>query len=201
MTYSRDLDGECLHRLDDEAFDGIYPAEIQGLSRRQWTPVEVCRTAAHMLAPHPDFRVLDVGCGPGKFCAVGAAATGAHFTGVEQREGLARIAKHLVRRFKLTRVEILHANIMDIGFGGYDSVYLFNPFQENLLNEAQRIDFAVPLLPALYQEYNAYVKGELEKMPPGTRVVTYWGEAEEIPASYVCVETAFEGRLMLWIKR
>ncbi len=201
MTPSRDLDAEFLHLLEDQEFDGIYPAEIQGLSYRQWTPVKVCRKAAQMLAPHPDFRVLDVGCGPGKFCAVGAAATGAHFTGVEQRERLVKIARHMIRRYKIARVQILHANIMDVGFGGFDSIYLFNPFQENLLDDALRIDFAVPLEPALYQEYNAYVKAQLEQMPPGTRVATYWGLAEEIPASYECEETAFEGLLKLWIKR
>ena len=36
----------------------------------------------------PGEVVLDIGCGPGKFCIVGALATTGRFTGVEQRKHL-----------------------------------------------------------------------------------------------------------------
>ena len=199
LTFFREHDGEFLHFLEDHEFDYVYPEHIQGLSRCQWTPVEVCRKAALLLAPHPDTHVLDVGCGPGKFCAIGATTTGARFTGVEQRENLARTARRMLRQYNIDRVEIIHANITEVSFSAFDAVYLFNPFQENIF-PALRIDFEVELKPTLYQHYNSYVKGQLEQMPEGTRVVTYCSNCEEIPECYEWKETAVGGNLRLWIK-
>ena len=59
--------------IEDEKFDQIYPARIRKLSPLQWTPVRVAAEAAKLLVTVPGTRVLDIGCGPGKFCLVGAA--------------------------------------------------------------------------------------------------------------------------------
>ena len=77
---------EYIHALEDSRFDLVYPREIRELSDRHWTPVEVARKAAVFLVREPGTRVLDIGCGPGKFCIVGALATDGRFTGVEQRD-------------------------------------------------------------------------------------------------------------------
>ena len=79
--------------IEDEKFDQIYPARIRKLSALQWTPVRVAAEAAKLLATVPGTRVLDIGCGPGKFCLIAAALTDGHFTGIEQRLDLATAAR------------------------------------------------------------------------------------------------------------
>jgi len=194
------IDGiEVLHFIGDHDFDLIYPDWIQRLSDCHWTPVDVARKAARLLVTKPGARVLDIGCGPGKFCAIGASITDGHFTGVEQRSRLADIAKQLARKCAPTRVRIIHANITEVGFRDYDAFYIFNPFEENML-PSRLIDSEVELAPRLYTEYTHYVRSQLALAPLGTRVVTYHGEFEEIPAGYDCEQTAFAGDLKLWIK-
>ena len=74
--------------IEDEKFDQIYPPRIRELSRLYWTPIRVAAEAAKLLVTTPGTRVLDVGCGPAKFCLVGASLTQGVFIGVEQREDL-----------------------------------------------------------------------------------------------------------------
>lgn len=184
----------------DEEFDSKLPDPFQNLSQRHWTPFEVAFEAARFLADRPGVRVLDVGCGPGKFCAAGASVTKGHFVGVEQRGSLVRIAQSLLQHFQIPRVEIVQGNILDIDFRQFDAFYLFNPFQENSL-PSFRIDSSVTLDPKLYDVYTAYVYSQLSAVPLGTRVATYWGDQEEIPDSYECVDSLFDDRLRFWIKR
>jgi 2-polyprenyl-3-methyl-5-hydroxy-6-metoxy-1,4-benzoquinol methylase len=54
--------------IEDEKFDLLYPAEIRKLSSVFWTPVAVAAAAAKLLVTTSGTRVLDIGCGPGKFC-------------------------------------------------------------------------------------------------------------------------------------
>ena len=193
------LDAEFLHFIRDHEFDLIYPDPVQRLSRCHWTPAEVCRMAARFLVPEPDIRVLDIGCGPGKFCAIGAATTCGHFTGVEQREHLVSTAREMLQRTGVSGVEIIHANITDVSFRMFDAFYLFNPFQENIF-PSMRIDRHVELEPRLYASYLKYVQQQLAQAPAGTRVATYCGDCEEIPGCYDCEETAVNGQLRFWIK-
>jgi SAM-dependent methyltransferase len=150
-----------------------------------------------MLVTRPGTRVLDVGCGPGKFCVIGAATTMGHFTGVEQRAQLVAVARNLIADSAIDRVEILHANITSVEFEDYDAFYLFNPFEENV-RQAFQIDATVELKTQLYGIYTRFVRNQLARLPAGTRVVTYAGDCEEIPANYECRRTAFGGQLRLW---
>jgi SAM-dependent methyltransferase len=192
-------DAGALRFIGDHEFDLVYPEWIQELSDRHWTPVDVARKAARLLVTGPGTRVLDIGCGPGKFCAIGASITEGHFTGVEQRGRLADIAKQVAQRRAPARVRIVHANITEVSFRDYDAFYIFNPFEENRI-PSRRIDRDVELAPRLYTEYARYVESQLALAPLGTRVVTYHGEFQEIPAGYDCERTAFAGDLKLWIK-
>ena len=131
----------------------------------------------------PGTRVLDIGCGPGKFCLVGAALTNGHFTGIEQRADLATAARKAAATLQSANVEIIHGNVTEIAFADYDAFYLYNPFEENMAR-GQKIDSAIPLSPVLFKRYNNYVAANLGSMPIGTRVVTYAGYADEIPACY-----------------
>jgi len=185
--------------VEDERFDMIYPLEIRDLSRRHWTPVAVARQAAEFLVKEPKTRVLDLGCGPGKFCIVGALTTAGHFTGVEQREQLADLARTTIRWNKITNAEIVHANVTDIDFLAFDAFYLYNPFEENLFKTG-KIDSTVRFSEALYERYTGHVSMELERAPLGTRVVTYGGLCEEVPFCYECQRSAFGGVLKQWQK-
>ncbi len=190
-----------LTSIEDENFDQVYSARIRKLSSLQWTPVRIAAAAAQLLVTAPRTRVLDIGCGPGKFCLVAAAALGdAHFTGVEQRADLAAAACEAVIALQLPNVDIVHGNIIDISFAEYDAFYLFNPFDENMFR-GHRIDSAVPLSAELFERYIRHVSAQLGARPLGTRVVTYSGYADEIPACYDCETALFHNELKLWIKQ
>jgi SAM-dependent methyltransferase len=184
--------------IEDEKFDQIYPPEIRKLSSIFWTPVAVAAEAAKLLVTAPGVRVLDIGCGAGKFCLLAASLTDGCFTGVEQRAELIAAAKQAAATLQLSEVEFLHANLMDIAFSDYDAFYLFNPFEENM--HGHKIDSAIPLSAALFKKYTCHVAGQLGERPIGTRVVTYMGYADDIPACYDCETTRFGDDLKLWIK-
>jgi hypothetical protein len=143
--------------------------------------------------------VLDIGAGPGKFCAIGACVTKGLFIGVEQRRNLVEAAKGMIRSYALPRVKMIHANMTEIQFGKYDAFYLFNPFYENLSPSLQ-MDTRVVIDRWLYTNYIGHVRRELGRLPPGTRVATYWSDGEEIPDCYECVDSGCGGKLKMWIK-
>ena len=180
---------EYVDRCKDDRFDLMFPPEIRELSRVHWTPVSVARQAAEFLVRRPGTKVLDVGCGPGKFCMVGALMTDGVFTGIEQRRHLCELAMARIRQVGLHNANILHGNVAHLDFSGFDAFYLFNPFEENL-EESLKIDGSVPLSAALFDHYAEHVARELTKAPLGTRVVTYCGECGEVPVGYECVATS-----------
>ena len=196
--------------VEDEKFDLIYSPEIRELSSLHWTPVAAAAEAARFLATDraccaegstkAGTRVLDIGCGPGKFCLVGASRTDGRFTGVEQRNDLVVAARQAANDLRLTNVEFIHGNVVDVDFADYDAFYLFNPFEENM-HYGHRIDSAVRLSPALFKTYTNHVAAQLGARPIGTRVVTYAGYADDIPACYYCESTLFGDDLKLWIKQ
>lgn len=186
--------------IEDENFDRVFPPKIRKLSALHWTPVRVAAEAARLLVTAPGTRVLDVGCGPAKFCLVAASLTEGSFTGVEQREDLVAAARSAARRLQLDDVEIIHGNVLALDFNPYDAFYIYNPFEENMAKK-HRIDATVPLSPLLFKRYNNHVAAQLGAMTLGTRVVTYAGYADEIPSCYDCESTHFRDELKLWIKR
>ena len=185
--------------IEDEKFEQIYPSSIRKLSALFWTPLAVAAKAAELLVLRPGTRVLDVGCGAGKFCLVAARLTEAHFTGVEQRADLIAAARQAARGLDISNVEFLHRNVLDVSFADHDAFYIFNPFEEHL--HGHRIDKAVQLSPELFKRYTSYVSDQLGRRPLGTRVVTYMGYADDVPACYECEATCFSDDLKLWIKR
>jgi SAM-dependent methyltransferase len=204
-----DFAGEEHTSVEDEKFDLIYPPEIRELSSLHWTPVAVAAEAAKLLVTDgacravglakAGARVLDIGCGSGKFCLVGASLTDGRFTGVEQRSDLIAAARQAATELKLSNVEFIHGNVMDVAFAEYDAFYLFNPFEENM-HYGHKIDSAVRLSPALFKRYTSHVAAQLGARPIGTRVVTYAGYADDIPACYYCESAHFGDDLKLWIK-
>ena len=185
--------------IEDEKFDQVYPLNVRKLSSLFWTPVAIAAQAADLLVTAPGTRVLDVGCGSGKFCLVAATVTDGRITGVEQRAELLTAACEAARMLDLPDVAFVHANVTDIAFAAYDAFYIFNPFEENM--HGHKIDSAIPLSAQLFKRYTCHVADQLGQRPLGTRVVTYMGYADDIPACYDCVATFFGDDLKLWIKR
>ena len=190
---------EYIYALEDNRFDLIYPPEIRKLSERHWTPVKIALRAAVFLVRDPGTRILDIGCGPGKFCIVGALMTSGKFTGVEQRKHLCDVANSVIGQAKLPNAEIIHGNLTEIEFSNFDAFYLFNPFEENLV-ETMKIDGSVQLSDALYEHYAEHVACQLAKAPLGTRVGTYCGACQEVPLGYECLESSLDYGLKLWEK-
>ncbi len=185
--------------VTDEAFDSIYPENIRHLAEFHFTPVAAAAPAARFLAGKPGARVLDIGSGAGKFCMIGAAFTTGHFTGVEQRESLYLASNRVLARFGLPNVRFIHANITEIGFDEFNAFYCFNPFYENM-DQTGRMDDSIPLDKKLYPLYSSYVREQLEKMPAGTRLATYFSYSDEIPPDFVLQSSALEGKLKFWEK-
>jgi hypothetical protein len=119
---------------------------------------------------------------------------------VEQREELVAAARNAAETMQLREVTIIHGNVLDLAFSQYDAFYVYNPFEENMIR-GNKIDVTIPLSPLLFKKYNSYVAAQLGDMPIGTRVVTYAGYADEIPACYDCELALFDDELKLWIKR
>jgi tRNA A58 N-methylase Trm61 len=190
---------EYIYALEDNRFDLVYPPEIRELSHVHWTPVMVARKAADFLVSEPGTRVLDIGCGAGKFCIVGALTTAGQFTGVEQRKRLSDLARTTIEQANIPNAEIIHGNVAEIDFSNFDAFYLFNPFQENL-QTTLKIDASVNLSDALYEKYTEHVARQLAIAPLGTRVVTYCGACEEVPLGFECLESSLDCGLKFWEK-
>ncbi len=187
--------------VTDEELDRLFPAWVRRSSRRHWTPVGVAVRAAQLLVAHRRTRVLDVGCGPGKLCLVGACVTDGHFVGVEQRPHLVRVGREVARRCQVERCEILHGNVLDVDWRRFDAFYLFNPFAENLPGYPP-IDATVRLSRYAYRKYVRFVEERLAELPAGARVVTYHGFGGRLPARWreVATEYCGTGPLELWVK-
>ncbi len=193
---------KCILAEDDAGFDQIFPDRIRALSRVHWTPLAVVRKAAAFLVQTPSTRVLDLGCGPGKFCIAGALFTEGSFSGVEQRRRLCQIAWKIIKTQRLANTEIFHAPINALSFSNFDAFYLFNPFAEHLPSAVQdRIDDTIDLSESRYDQSVLHVSTELRKAPWGTRVVTYCGSDDIIPSDYECVVGDLHGKLRFWEKR
>ncbi|HEY0465790.1 MAG TPA: hypothetical protein VGC79_16365, partial [Polyangiaceae bacterium] len=58
----------CSILTDDSLFDAQFPRYVRERSAQYWTPVAVAARAAAIFREQGATRILDVGCGPGKFC-------------------------------------------------------------------------------------------------------------------------------------
>lgn len=187
------------YSIDDEDFDKIYSRTMRKVSDIHFTPVEVARAAAEFLVRVPGTQVLDVGSGAGKFCMIGASCTNGLFTGIEQRKYLCLYANFLSKYHRLSNTTFIHSNITEIDFKQFNAVYFYNAFYENIFQDSA-IDASVPLDKSLYLKYSQYMCEQLDQMPMGTRLATYFSYADEVPASYEIQTAIFDRKLKLWEK-
>lgn len=189
------------HYLESDAqFDQLYPPSIALLAGRHWTPLEVSRKAARFLATHKGARVLDIGCGVGKFCLSAASfEPDTEFYGVEQREQLLQYAETAKATLGRKNAVFFHANFTQLDFKDYDHFYFFNSFYENL-DGTDKIDNTIAYSNELFDYYNRRLYKLLEQRPVGTRLVTYHSMEDEIPGNYYVVDELSNTLLKFWIK-
>jgi hypothetical protein len=186
--------------IKDEEFDAIYPEQIRKLANRHFTPIAIAKQAAGFLSDKPGAKILDIGSGAGKFCMVGSVFTNGNFTGVEQREYLYRLSNTILECHHLPNVKFIHSNITQIKFTDYNAFYFFNSFHENV-DKSARLDSTVGAGIELHTLYTQYVNEQLSQMPGGTRLVTYWSDAKEIPSEYRILYSDCGGKLIFWEKK
>jgi SAM-dependent methyltransferase len=187
--------------MTDDAFDALAPAPLRHLSAVHWTPVAVAVRAVRWLAPQPSMRILDVGCGIGKLCTIGARWTGGDWYGVEQHRQLVAAAIDVSSALGLSRRTcFVHGDALSLDWEPFHSFYFYNPF-EMLLSSTEPPDKH-----ERRRRHRAQVEAvqtRLESLRPGTRVVTYHGLGGEMPPSYELVRQAHVqlGDLELWRRR
>ncbi|WP_316831633.1 class I SAM-dependent methyltransferase [Pedobacter aquatilis] len=167
----------------DQAFNACCTPEMQAVSNIHWSPVHIARIAAGLLA-RPGAKVLDVGCGIGKFCLVGASIhPHTIFHGIDVREKLISEAEDLKQLSGLQNVSFTHGDMNDCSFSDFSAIYFFNAFYENLVPKA-RIDSSPGFGLKRYAHDFQVLRNKLALVHPGTRLVTYCSVAAQVPKSF-----------------
>jgi SAM-dependent methyltransferase len=196
---SRDILKEIINESDDAAFDGIYHPSFRVPSSVHWTPIYVALTVVEWLKLDEHARVLDIGSGVGKFCAVASKGSKGKFVGVEKRKNLFAEAERIARKYTLENVEYLHADITEIDFRDFTAFYYYNPFCEQIATSGW-IDQTLTFSDENYYTYQQYVLHQFEGLPIGTRIVTYCSEDLIFSSSFRLQNMLHDGQLQLWVK-
>lgn len=184
----------------DAQFNKLYPASIQLLAKKHWTPLQVAFKAANFLA-EKNAKILDIGSGAGKFCLAAAYAhPQVQFFGIEQRPSLVKLATETATFLKLKNVYFFQGNFNTFDFNEYNHFYFYNSFYENIVSD-NKIDEEVLQNEQLFKQYNLQLHKILSKQPVGTRLATYHSTEKEIPASFMEIGVEEEGLLKLWLKQ
>lgn len=186
--------------ISDDKFHKLYPASMRALARMHWSPLYVIQKVVSYLAVSDTVKVLDIGCGVGKFCLAGAYYKPAvAFYGVEQRKNLIAIAEAAQKKLGIQNAHFINRNFTQLDLCEYDHFYFYNAFFENL-DGTEKIDNEIVYSNELYNYYSIYLYNQLEKMRVGTRIATYCSWDDEIPPCYQLAETHFNNLLKFWIK-
>lgn len=184
----------------DYQFHQLYPMEMRRLARRHWTPLSVAGKAAGFLAAERGCRILDIGCGVGKFCLSAAYyKPNAFYYGIEQRKYLVDYAEKALDQLGFENVSFFHGNFTQLDLRNYDHFYFYNSFYENLVG-TEKIDDTIAYSGELYHYYNRYLYRQLEHTPAGTRLATFHSLEGEIPPGFHVVGTDMDNLLKFWIK-
>jgi len=195
------IDQLRIHKnISDEKFDAIYPFEIRELSERHWTSVFVAKIASDFFCSSKTVKVLDIGSGVGKFCFVGAALhPTSQFHGIDIRKNFIEISNKIKNTQALSNTAFFQKDVLNTDFIGYDGIYFFNSFQEKI-DPTSIIDNQSEISVEMYIAYTTHILNELNKMPAGTKLVTYYSEDFCVPASFTCIETHVDGKLKFYLK-
>ncbi len=183
----------------DESFNLLYPDSLQDIADTHFTPIEVSKIASAYLSENAQTKILDIGSGAGKFCIIGSTHTNGRYTGIEQRASLHQIASDMLSDRAIPNLNFIHGNVTDHRFTDYDAFYCFNPFYENICPPGKMND-EVEINTDFYDLYSVYVKDQLDSMPIGTRLVTYFSYLHEVPDTYQLMDSQFDDKLKMWKK-
>ena len=186
--------------MSDEDFDAIYPFEIRELSERHWSSVFVSKIASDFFCNQKSVKVLDIGSGAGKFCFVGAALhPGSEFHGIDIRENFIELSNQLKEKHQISNTSFELQDVLQMNFSGYDGIYFFNSFQEKI-DPTSAIDQRSEISIEQYIMYTNHLFNELNKVPIGTKLVTYFAEDFCVPDSFRLISTHFKGELKFYLK-
>ena len=184
----------------DTSFNQLYPSAIQALDYKHWSPLEAAKKAAEFLAAESGVKILDIGCGVGKFCLAAAYyKPKAFYYGVEQRSELTGYAEKAKEILRLENVYFINGNFTQLNFKNYDHFYFYNSFYENVA-ETGLIDDSIKHSEVLYNYYNDFLFKQLQQKPAGTRLATFFSQEAEVPPEYHEVGSAMDNILKFWIK-
>lgn len=186
--------------IPDKEFDAIFPVEMRELSERHWTSVFVAKIAADYFCNRKPVKVLDIGSGAGKFCFVGATLhPSSEFHGIDIRQNFVDIANALKQEHKIPNVSFVQQDVLQMDFSGYDGIYFFNSFQENI-DFSSAIDSSSKVSVEMYIAHTNHIFNELNKVPIGTKLVTYYSEDFYVPGSFKLLSTHINGELKFYLK-
>ena len=96
------------------------------------TPYVICRGLIQAIAPGPNDRVLDLGCGDGRVVVYGALVCQATFLGVELVEERAANGRRAIEWLALSNASVVAGNVLDErfveAFERATVFYAFRPF-------------------------------------------------------------------------
>jgi ubiquinone/menaquinone biosynthesis C-methylase UbiE len=186
--------------IPDEQFDAIYPFEIRELSDRHWTSVYVAKLSAGYLCNQKPVKVLDIGSGVGKFCLVGAILhPRSEFHGVDIRQNFIDISNAIKNEHAVSNVHFFQKDVLQMNFSGYDAIYFFNSFQEKI-DVTSIIDRNSEVSVEMYMTYIKHIFNELNNVPIGTKLVTYYSEEFYVPNTFKLISTHIKGELKFYLK-
>jgi predicted RNA methylase len=180
----------------DELFDRIFPKPLRARSELHWTPVDVARVVAQLLAPAR--HVLDVGAGVGKACLVGALASPCEWTGIERDPELVAVGNAAAVELGIDhRARLVQGEIAMADWSRFAGFYLYNPFGADLFATDDPLRRR-----AAWRAEVELVERRLHAARAGTRVVTYHGFGGEL-AGYRKASSQMlrESELALWIRQ
>lgn len=188
--------------VTDRTFDALLPFELAQRSAQYWSPVSVAMLASRWLARGAR-RIVDIGSGGGKFCTIGALVTGARFVGIEQRARLVMEARRLAECLGVAeRVEFVHGDVADLSIEEGDALYLYNPFEENILPRGAWLDDSIEHSVEKFHTDLDSMQAAFETLATGAKVVTYEGYGRESFEGFELMRSADlrGGRLCCWEK-
>lgn len=170
--------------IEDERFDRLYPPDAHALAERR-RRYRTCRPPTRRRGPWRP-----------------ALATDAGFVGVEQRPHLVDSATALATSLGAQRARFVSGDVFALDWREFDAIYLYNPFQEHVGDDAGVIDRTISIGPRHHADAVQRTRAKLAEARIGTRVVTYYGFGGRMPLSYrrVHKERCAGDWLELWVK-
>lgn len=184
----------------DSEFDQFLTGPMRAISPEYWTPLVVACRAAEWFGTYGIRSVIDIGSGVGKFCICAALAGRCQYTGLEHRERLVVEARRLALTFDVdSRVQFIHGALGTAALPTADAYYLFNPFEENVVEPEERIDAEVELSRERQARDCILLRELLSFARVGTYVLTYNGAGATLPPTYrvICANRDLPNALCL----